>query len=670
MAIYHLSMQIVSRGKGQNAVAMAAYRSGEKLLDEDSGEVKNYQRLTPPEAFILAPKHAPIWAYDREQLWNEVERVEKRVDSQLAREMNIALPRELTNEEQRILVEEFVTDTFVSQGMIADVAIHRDDLNNPHFHVMLTMRDVSESGFGLKNRSWNPQFANRGKSHSFNGRGFVKDSDSLVDVRGQWAIYANRALGLAGHVATRIDHRSYSKQGLDLVPTKHIGSSDHLMEKKALEESSMSGEKYRPVTKYGRINAGIQKLNRKIAKEIQQGEATIISLEKKIEERKSNIRYQLERSGTWDQLNDVEKTSVVFIQKRMKTTNVDLGVAIECRSSVERWGKVLNKTEAELKQEISQLKSARELYKQYQAGEDTVDQLAKLGFTTGDFKEEFKQRAMAAKQGKEKIEKQKGYIQEGLEKTNIAIKMLEDMTLDEAKVIYSHDAHARLSDYKPLEVHLLVNEYRRTGVIVPVDQIESFLKDRTESEKASPVPVLEQYQKLLKDNRFLVNWIRKLNRHEQELASIKVSDPKEFARGMSEITKERGVIVERMKKLKTTLSVVEKAMIEEIRKQYPGETWADSIEPKTAHQLLTLNEQEGRVVSPQEILDRTSNDSSSKDSSYQPMTITSDVLVNELSQGIRTLMSDTRHGKSELDRAAEEQKRRSERRGKGYGRGR
>lgn len=150
MAIYHYNMQMIKRSEGRNAVACAAYRSGETLVDESTGFTKDYPRDVQPIAFILAPENAPKWVYDRQKLWSEVEKVEKRKDSQLAREINIALPVELSNEQQEKLVREFVSDNFVSNGMIADVAIHRDDINNPHFHVMLTTRHIDENGFGKK----------------------------------------------------------------------------------------------------------------------------------------------------------------------------------------------------------------------------------------------------------------------------------------------------------------------------------------------------------------------------------------------------------------------------------------------------------------------------------------------------------------------------------------
>ncbi|PEM60355.1 hypothetical protein CN613_28130, partial [Bacillus pseudomycoides] len=121
-----------------------------------TGEIKFYHRGVEPVAFVLAPENAPEWVYDRQVLWNEVEKSEKRSDSQLAREINVALPKELNYEQQEELVKEFVQDNFVNHGMVADVAIHRDDENNPHFHVMLTMRYIDENGFGKKAREWNP----------------------------------------------------------------------------------------------------------------------------------------------------------------------------------------------------------------------------------------------------------------------------------------------------------------------------------------------------------------------------------------------------------------------------------------------------------------------------------------------------------------------------------
>lgn len=157
MAIYHLSGQIISRttkdGRSRSTVACAAYRSGEKLYDERSMETKSYNRKVEPVTKIIAPDNAPEWVYNRENLWNEVEKIEKQYNSQLAREFNIALPIELDKEEQEKLAFEFCQKAFVDRGMVADISIHRDHIENPHFHVMLTMRPFKENGeWGAKSR--------------------------------------------------------------------------------------------------------------------------------------------------------------------------------------------------------------------------------------------------------------------------------------------------------------------------------------------------------------------------------------------------------------------------------------------------------------------------------------------------------------------------------------
>ncbi|MGG1685139.1 MobQ family relaxase [Pseudalkalibacillus sp. NRS-1564] len=212
MAIYHFSAQIISRGRGQSAVASASYRSGERLEDERTGEVKFYKRDAQPESMILAPSDSPEWVYDRGRLWNEVESAEKRKDAQLAREINIALPRELSNEHQADLIQNYVQSQFVAKGMVADIAIHRDDQENPHAHVMLTTRTLTPDGFGPKNRDWN-------------------NRDLLTQWREQWADHANQALEKE-NLQDRISHLSHESRGLEQLPTVHLGHVAHEMEQR------------------------------------------------------------------------------------------------------------------------------------------------------------------------------------------------------------------------------------------------------------------------------------------------------------------------------------------------------------------------------------------------------------------------------------------------------
>ena len=141
MAIYHFSAQIISRSNGSSSVGSSAYRSGEKIEDERTGITHDYTRKKGIEhTEIIAPSNAPEWANNRAKLWNEVEKIEKSKNSQLAREINIALPKELSLEKQIELTREFVKDTFVDKGMVADISIHDNKNGNPHAHIMLTMR--------------------------------------------------------------------------------------------------------------------------------------------------------------------------------------------------------------------------------------------------------------------------------------------------------------------------------------------------------------------------------------------------------------------------------------------------------------------------------------------------------------------------------------------------
>jgi hypothetical protein len=206
VAIYHFSAQIISRRTGRSSTAAAAYRAGEIVLDENTGEIHDYTRKRGViRTEILAPRGSPSWVFDRSQLWSRVELGENRRDSQVCREIEISIPHELTILQGQLLMIGFVQSQFVAKGMVADVAFHRPsgDERNFHAHVMLTMRKVQGEGFAKKERDWN--------------------SNALLEQwREQWALHANRALEQAGHAA-RIDHRSHAERGLRDVPGSHHG---------------------------------------------------------------------------------------------------------------------------------------------------------------------------------------------------------------------------------------------------------------------------------------------------------------------------------------------------------------------------------------------------------------------------------------------------------------
>ena len=209
MAIYHMHAAVISRASGASALAAAAYRSGENLIDERTGEAHDYSRRDGVDgAEIIAPEGAPDWVQDREKLWNAGEDAEKRKDSQVAREVRVALPRELDPEQRRELVREFVKAEFAGRGMVADVSYHDGNSGNPHAHILLTTRELNSDGFGAKDRSWNSK-------------------ELLSGWREQWAESANRALDRAGS-RERIDHRTLAAQRDEAIERGHTIRAEKL----------------------------------------------------------------------------------------------------------------------------------------------------------------------------------------------------------------------------------------------------------------------------------------------------------------------------------------------------------------------------------------------------------------------------------------------------------
>ncbi len=220
MAIYHLHVKVIGRKAGSSAVASAAYRSASRLRDdrlERSHDFSNKRGVIQSE--VMLPKDAPEHWGDRERLWNDVEAFEVRKDAQLAREVEFALPREMTQAQGIELARDFVQAEFVDQGMIADLNVHwdmaEDGTPKPHAHVMLTMRSVHENGFGQKVRDWNR-------------------TEMVERWRERWAELANERLAELD-IDARIDHRSLEAQGIALEPQSQIGATAQRIENEGIE---------------------------------------------------------------------------------------------------------------------------------------------------------------------------------------------------------------------------------------------------------------------------------------------------------------------------------------------------------------------------------------------------------------------------------------------------
>ena len=261
IAIYHCSIKIVSRGKGKSAVAAAAYRAGEKLTNEWDGLTHDYTRKGGVvHSEILLPPQAPPSFSDRSTLWNSVEEAEKSNNAQLAREVEIALPVELSREEQIRLVREYCSSQFVSKGMCADFNIHDTGGGNPHAHILLTMRPMDERGKWLPKSKKEYVLDENGERVKLPSGRYKTRKVDLVDWNNQenaevwrkaWADLTNDFLERNGS-PERIDHRSNAERGIDELPTVHMGVAACQMEKKGI------------TTEKGELNRNIQKANRLI----------------------------------------------------------------------------------------------------------------------------------------------------------------------------------------------------------------------------------------------------------------------------------------------------------------------------------------------------------------------------------------------------------------------
>ena len=288
MAIYHLEAKMVSRGAGRSAVAASAYLSCSRMLNEYDGVQHDYTRkqgLVWQAVFL--PDMAPVEWQDREKLWNAVEETEKTKDSRLAREFVAALPIELSRQQQIALLQKFVREQFVAEGMCADVAVHDTDGHNPHAHILLTVRPLTETGAwqyktekeylcvkggeergftaaefksaqaegwekqyqykvdkkkvymapsqaekcGYERVSKYPKSTKYGRQNPISAR--WNSEEHLLVWREAWATAANRCLELAGH-DSRIDHRSHAERGLEERPTIHEGVAAQALERRGI----------------------------------------------------------------------------------------------------------------------------------------------------------------------------------------------------------------------------------------------------------------------------------------------------------------------------------------------------------------------------------------------------------------------------------------------------
>lgn len=337
---FHFSISMISRGKSKSAVASAAYISCEKLTNEWDGVIHDYHNkkgLLHSEIFL--PENVPKKFQDRSFLWNSVELNEKASNAQLARNFIIALPKELSFEENKNLITDFIQENFVSKGMIADLAIHDESSegnNNVHAHIMTTLRPINEKGqWQLKSKKEYVLDKNGEKIKLKSGNYKTRkveltdwnDKGNAEKWRESFASLCNRYLE-KNNLEKRVDHRSFERQGKEEIPTIHLGASASALERKGIETDK--GNINREIKKHNSLVKAIKNKIKEITSWI---DGLLGNLQAKYDEYKQTKKDELENKAELFNLyeyisiyNDIqgEKTKNLSYYGQIKKGNADL----------------------------------------------------------------------------------------------------------------------------------------------------------------------------------------------------------------------------------------------------------------------------------------------------------------------------------------------------------
>lgn len=296
----------------KNIVASASYRSDEALYSERTDEkIKFRNHTVKPESMILTPQHAPDWTKDRQRLWNEVDKVEKdnakTKNPRLAKEVLLSLPNDFDREVQTELTKDFIKSEFVDKGMVADISIHRDDMNNPHAHVLLTQRPFNSDGTWGKKTKTKTRYDENGYAILNKNGNKVRKQERFADfdfkeVRKQWELklnqYSEREQSLR-----RYDSRSFGAQGLDKIAEIPLTREEYRLEQNEKRRCEKEGIEYKPVTYYGQKNEQIRRYNR--------GEVSELYSDKEREQAQNAIRLLVQNANEQVSKNE-QSYSILF----------------------------------------------------------------------------------------------------------------------------------------------------------------------------------------------------------------------------------------------------------------------------------------------------------------------------------------------------------------------
>lgn len=451
----------------QSAVAMAAYRSEDKLYSMKDGETKKYkERFVQPETFILKPDHAPEWTLERERLWNEVEKYENRNNARIARSIVMSLPNDMTEEQQTELTQEYIKENFSDEGMVADVAIHRDDVNNPHAHVLLTVREFNENGEWEKRKSKRIPKLDESGNQVYNEKGWkqtvsVKLNDwdkreTLNNWRENWAEKLNEK-SLQFGLDKTYSHRSFEEQGRLEKAQIRLNRNEYQYEQRMKKEAGQEGKEYIPVTYYGQKNAEIKKYNEQFA--------DVIHLEDY--KTKRDYKFELNQLRKYMHIDKGNLEATKLLSDRIKGY-VDFKSASKLyhdfTSNQNKWklkierSSVMNNVHEKLLNNIK---------KQYKTNPNSIK---KFGYTIDNFENEMKEDIDKINESQSKINEENEKFNELKQASITGLEYQKYLMDTEFTAVYNG---ADISTFSDNEKYFALQMLKDYNILLPEDKIKT-----------------------------------------------------------------------------------------------------------------------------------------------------------------------------------------------------
>lgn len=510
---FNIDFQTINRAD-RNIVACASYRSDENLYSERTDEnIKFKNHVVKPETMILTPENAPDWVNDRNQLWNEVDRVEKKNNKtenpRLAREILLSLPNDLDREVQTELAKDFVQNEFVNQGMVADISIHRDDINNPHAHVLLTQRPFNKDGSWGKKTKTKTQYDEHGKPILNKNGNKVRKQERFGEldynsVRSNWAKKLNYYAQREGSLR-QYDSRSFENQGLDKIAEIPLTREEYRLEKREKQRCEKAGIEYKPVTYYGQKNEQIRRFNR--------GEVSQVFDDDQKEKAQKEINLFIEKAN--NSVNQNEE-SYNLIKARYKR---DVGY-IEAKETMKNMFNNASTFGRKIQNDLLKNEIKMDMLKWYADQYDNnpvfKQNLVNQGINENNFAKEIKEKFSQVLEEKNKLETRENkrkeiyqsaknvYLTE-IQKNNIIVQQMYPTTHEQ----YTND-----------EKEFIVQEAQK-GKIISAENVQHQFKENNNI--PSDVLMEDTYKKASKDIFFSR---RNMNKYEED--SFEYNVEKEF----------------------------------------------------------------------------------------------------------------------------------------------